>query len=121
MKEATIEIDYPGSIISVNHYKYKGGIYTKKEAKMWMDELGWTVKQLHLDDWKLPLTISVAGEFKDKGSCPDLHNLLKVICDSIEEITNLNDRNFKTETSEPKITGAHHPKLFITIRDGADD
>ena len=43
-RSVTIEIGYPGSIISVNHYKYCGGFYTKPEAKAFMDELGWKAK-----------------------------------------------------------------------------
>jgi len=116
-REATIEIEYIGKVLSVNHYKYKGGIYTRPEATAWMAELGWTVKELNLDEWRLPLKITVSGEFKDKRSCPDIHNLLKIICDSIEEVTNLNDRDFRTETSEPKITGTIKPVLWIKIEE----
>ena len=35
----TVEISYPGAVISVNHYKYHGGKYTKPEATAWMDEV----------------------------------------------------------------------------------
>ena len=112
--KATIEIGYPGSVISCNHYKYKGGIYTKPEAKAWMDELGWAVKELHLDDWKLPLSVTCSGRFKNKSNQPDLSNLAKVTMDAIEEVTNLNDRDFRwhdgtVEYGEP-------PMLWITLR-----
>lgn len=120
MKEVKIEIDYPGSIISVNHYKFKGR-YTKKEALDWMDELGWVVKPLHLEEWKLPLTVRCDGHFRDKRSCPDLHNLMKVICDSIEWATGINDRYFRTETGDAVVDKTKEPTLTITIKEAADD
>ena len=119
-REATVEIEYIGKELSVNHYLgrgKRGGFYVKPEVVAWKAELGWTVKELVLDEWKLPLKIIVSGEFKDKRSCPDIHNLLKIICDSIEEVTNLNDRDFRTETSEPKITGTLKPVLWIKIEE----
>ena len=114
-REAVIEISYPGSIISVNHYKFKGGIYTKPEAKAWQEELGWAVKGLHLEDWKLPLKVTCSGRFKDKANQPDLSNLSKCTLDALEETTGINDRDMRwidgtVEYGEP-------PVLWITIEE----
>ena len=95
MTGIVVEIQYPGAIISVNHYKWKGGIYTKPEAQAWMDELGWYLKSSHLEDWKLPLTVTCSGRFKDKANQPDLHNLSKCTLDAIEEATGINDRDMR--------------------------
>jgi len=116
MKQATIEISYPGSVISCNHYKYKGGIYTKKEAKAWMVELGWTVKQLDLNEWRLPLHVTCSGRFKDKRSTPDLSNLAKVTLDAIAEVCDVNDKHMRwhdgtVEYGEPAL-------LWLEIKEG---
>ena len=118
MRKAVIEISYPGAVISCNHYKYKGGIYTKPEAKAWMDEFGWTVKTLHLDDWKLPLHVTCSARFKNKVCQPDLSNLAKCTLDSIEEVTAINDREMRwhdgtVEYGEPAV-------LWITIKEAQD-
>jgi len=31
-REITVEMDYPGGVVSVNRYKYRGGIYTRPET-----------------------------------------------------------------------------------------
>ena len=112
-----IEIAYPGSVISCNHYKYRGGIYTKPEARAFMVELGWLIKQYHIEDWEPPLRVKCDGRFSNRRRCPDLHNLLKIICDSIEEVTGINDKYFKTETGDAVIDKNAEPMLWITISD----
>lgn len=111
-QQVPIEMDYPSSIISANHYKYRGGIYTKPEAKAFMTELGWKIKPYHIEDWKLPLTVRCDGVFKDKRSTPDLSNLSKVILDAIEEATGINDRNMRWQDGDISFG---EPKIIITI------
>lgn len=115
MSEAIIKIEYPGSIISVNHYKYAGGMYTRKETREWMTELGWLLKPHHIEDFKLPLTVRCSGRFKDKRSVPDLSNLSKVILDEIEEISGINDRDMRWQDGD--ITYGE-PELTIEIKGG---
>jgi len=112
-----IKIDYIGSVISVNHYKYAGGRFTRKETKQWMEELGWLIKPLHFEDWTLPLGITCDGVFRDLRSAPDLSNLSKVICDAIEEVTGINDKNFRWHDGERVIDKSKSPFLLITIRE----
>ena len=117
-----IRMPYPGAAISVNHYtgrRKDGGVYVKPEAKQWMDALGWLIKTQHIEDWKIPLHVTISGVFKDLRSCPDIHNLVKVTCDAIEEVTGINDQNYTTETKEPQIDSNHEPEVIITIQ-GAD-
>ena len=117
MKEALIEIGYIGSDLSVNHYLGRGKHgkpYVKSSVVAWKAELGWLLKTYHLEDWKLPLSVTCSGRFKDKR-VPDLSNLSKVILDSIEEVTGINDRNMRwhdgtVEYGEP-------PVLWITIQE----
>ena len=130
-REVTVQIPYPGSVISVNHYlgrRKNGGHFVQKSARQWKDLLGWAIKSYHIEDWQLPIKVTVNGVFKDLRSCPDPHNLVKVIADSIEEVTGLNDRDFKTETGEPLIDPTVEPYLLIKIevedgkeRRGRDD
>ncbi len=108
-----ITMPYIGKVLSVNHYKYAGGIYTRPEAKQWMEELGWKVKLLHIEDFELPITVRCSGRFKDKRSVPDLSNLSKVILDAIEEVTGINDRDMRWQDGD--ITYGEDPELTIEI------
>lgn len=115
MNSCKIAIDYPGSIISSNHYKHYGGIYTKPEAKAFMEELGWKVKAYHIEDWKRPLHVTCSGVFKDKRSQPDLSNLSKVILDAIQEATRVNDRDMRWHDGQ--VLYGSNPVLMITIEE----
>ena len=117
MRTAVIEILYPGSIISVNHYKYK--YYTKKGARDFMEELGWLVKPHHIEEWKLPITVRCSGFFTDKRSTPDLSNLSKCILDSLEEVSGVNDRFMRWQDGDINYT-EDDPKLVIEIKEDAD-
>ena len=112
MKSITIEIEYPGSVISCNHYKF--GYYTKREVKDWMEQLGWLIVTSHIEDWKLPLTVRCDGRFKDKRNQPDLSNLSKVILDAIEEATDVNDRDMRWQDGD---VSYGEPTLWITIEE----
>ena len=118
-KSVTIEMPYPGAVISVNHYLGRsryGTTYVKPEAKSWMDELGWRIKEYHIEDWKQPIKVSISGVFKDKRSTPDLSNLTKVCLDAIEETTGINDKYMQTATTDPLI-GTEEPVIIITIQE----
>ncbi len=119
-KQATIKIDYIGSVISCNHYlgrRRDGGTYVKPEAQSWMDELGWLIKHLHIEDWGLPLDVTCSGTFKDMRSVPDLSNLSKVTLDAIENVTKVNDQNYRWHDGEIHVDGKCEPYLLITIRE----
>ena len=120
MKQDLIKIDYPGDCISVNHYlgrRRGGGYYVKQEARDWMEEFQWLLKRCHIVDYKLPLEIICSGYFKDERSAPDLSNLSKVILDSIEEVTGINDQAFRWRDGK-RIIGVKEPFLLITIKEG---
>lgn len=122
MREEVIRMDYPGAIISVNHYLGKrkgGGQYVKPETKIWKDEIGWMIKHLHIEDWQLPLSITCDGFFKDERSAPDLSNLAKVVCDAIAEVADgVNDKDFRWHDGKREIIGIKEtPHLLITIRE----
>lgn len=112
VRKIVVSMDYPGDVISVNHYKYAGGIYTKPEAKAWMDELGWRIKVNHIEEWRQPLKVRCDGRFKNKASQPDLSNLSKIIMDAIEETTGVNDRNMRWQDGDVEYG---LPTLWITI------
>jgi len=112
MNTVGIAIDYIGSVLSVNHYK--NGYYTKRETKRWMEELGWAVKTFHIENWKLPLSVTCSGKFKDARSAPDLSNLSKVILDALQEVSGVNDKDMRWHDGE-RTLGASRPELIITI------
>jgi hypothetical protein len=51
------------------------------------------------------------GFFKD-NRVADVHNFLKVICDSVEDCTLVNDKLYATECGTPEIGD---PRLIITV------
>jgi len=106
----TIEMQYIGAVLSVNHYKFR--YYTKPETKAWMEALGWQIKGAHIEDWKLPLTVRCDGRFTNKRSQPDLSNLSKVVLDAIQEATGVDDRDMRWQ--DGNVTYGT-PTLFITI------
>ena len=108
----TIKMPYiPG--LSVNHYKYSGGKYTKPEVKDWMLELqGALLTMIRPKDKFLNPMVSISGTFKNKRSMPDLHNLLKIVLDSVEKTTGINDRDIRTETDVPKVLKRNYGIFF---------
>ncbi len=119
MRQETIRIDYPGDCISVNHYlgrRKGGGYYVKPETTAWKTEFQWLLKRLHLEDWRLPLLVRCSRYFKDERSAPDLSNLSKIILDSIEELTGMNDKDFRWRDGE-RLLGYKEPYLLITIKE----
>ena len=122
MRESTIVVNYPGSVISVNHYLGKrkdGGYYVKPGARNFKEELGWLVKVLHIYHWRLPLSVTCSGCFRHWGVAPDLSNLSKVILDTIQEVTGINDKHFRWHDGE-RLVGYSEPYLLITIKEGED-
>ncbi len=121
MKRESIRIDYPGAEISVNHYlgrRKDGGYYVKPETVAFKTELQWLLKHCHLEDYKLPLEVTCSGWFKNERSAPDLHNLSKVILDSISDLTGINDKYMKWKDGKRTI-GEKHPYLIITISESS--
>ena len=113
-KSIVVKMDYPGAVISVNHYK--NGYHTKPEAKAWMDSLGWQIKGSHIEEWRLPLKVRCDGRFRDKNNQPDLSNLSKVVLDAIEETTGVNDRDMRWEDGD---VSYGEPALWVTITERA--
>ena len=112
--QVTVEMEYIGAILSVNHYKVRG-IYTHPKTRKWMDELAFILRLTANSagiTFKSPLRIQIEGQFKDKRSKPDLHNLIKVIADSVELATDIDDVRFIVKTGQPTIG---EPKLTITV------
>ncbi len=117
MRDVTIEMPYPGDVISVNHYlgrRRDGGVYVKAEAKAWMDHFGWLIKSEHIEEWDLPLTVKCDGRFQNQRSQPDLSNLSKCILDAIEETTGINDVNMRWQDGQ--VTYGE-PTLWITVEE----
>ena len=119
----TISIHYSGKCISVNHYlgrTYDGREYVRAEARNWMDMLGWEIKLAHVEDWRLPLSVTCSGRFKDQRSAPDLSNLSKCVLDAIEAVTGINDRDMRWRDGERTIDNNSDPELTITIEEARE-
>jgi len=117
VKAEVIKMPYIKNL-SVNHYlgrRAGGGYYVRPEVRKWKDDFGWLLKRLHLEEWGLPLQITCDGVFKNERSAPDLSNLSKVICDTIQSVCGVNDKNYRWHDGEREIGG--EPHLMITIRE----
>ena len=116
----TVEMEYLPEC-SKNSYKLRNGVI-KKQVRDWMEQLAWMVKVLMNSarlTFKLPVKIMLAGEFKDNRSCPDLHNMILVICDAVANGLGMDDRYFEVEVGVSKVVKGCEPKLIITISGGA--
>jgi len=115
--EVIVEMTYPGGILSVNRYKFRGK-FTKPEVRQWMDELAfivrWVVGRLEVK-FEPPIAIRVDGYFKDRRSMPDLHNLAKVCCDGVSEGLGIDDRHFAVSVGLPAVNPNKEPTIQITI------
>ena len=117
-RSATVCIPYPGDCISVNHYRGRtrdGRDYVKPEARSWMESLGWMIKLHHIEDWRLPLTVTCSGVFLNAICRPDLSNLSKCILDAIEDATGINDREMLWRDGTAGYGSL--PELTITIEE----
>jgi len=111
-----IPIYYPGSVISVNHYKYSGGRYTKPEARQWMDTLA-CFAYMELKDYKvtMPVQIGLSARFKDNRSVCDLNNLHKLVADSLEMALGINDKHFRFHDRGYKIDKNADPEICVWV------
>jgi hypothetical protein len=112
-----VVMDYPGSIISENHYLGRNGkhTYVKDEARIWQTELIFKIKRYEID-WQLPLKVTVEAVFKNRRESCDLHNF-KCLYDAIQLATGLDDKNFHTATSPGIIDKSQRPHILITIEE----
>ena len=111
-----ISMPYIGSCLSVNHCKYKGWYYTRKETREWMRALTlYANHHLRNSVVKLPPTIHLTGIFKDKRSTPDLSNLHKCISDALELSLGINDREFRFVDEGYTIDKSKLPMLIIGV------
>ena len=103
--------------LSVNHYRGRrrdGGEYVKKSVSDWKETMGWLLKPYHLEDWKLPLTVKCDIVQADKRT-RDISNFSKVVLDAIEDLTGINDTNYRWHDGHSKIDSTREPILLITI------
>ena len=127
-REVIIQMPYIPDL-SVNHYlgrtkpdnTNKIRYYVKPHVKVWVEELGWKVKISPLEDWRLPLSVTCSGVFKDKRSTPDLSNLSKCTLDAIEETTGINDQNMRWHDGVITIVKDVSPYLILTIKEAKDE
>ena len=91
-----------------------GNVFVKREAQEWADELTGLLAQSTVKGFTEPIKVSIAGVFRNTRETPDLHGM-KLLYDTIQRYTGLNDRYYKTETEIPVIDKTVKPELTITI------
>ena len=103
--------------LSVNRYKTAQGII-RREVKEWMDELTMVLLLMTNSQeikWRPPIKLRLDAQFKDRRH-PDLHNLIKPICDSVKEGIGIDDKHFRVEDGDVVIAGKDkEPRLRITV------
>lgn len=115
--ELDIKVPYPGSCLSVNHYKYFSSKLrrTRTDTRQWMTFLVRLVAPkvlVHSAGFE-SATITLEGFFKDKRA-PDLANLHKVIGDALQEALHLNDKHFNF-VDTGKHFGCTNPFLTMIV------
>lgn len=117
-RHTIIKMQYPGCVITENHYLGRNGhhSYMKPEAQEWKNDLIWEIKRCGIQDWQSPLKVTISGTFKNLRETADLQNM-KIIFDSVQEATGLNDKFFRTETTGPEINPKESPFILIRIEE----
>jgi len=126
MTRVAVEMPYIGSVITVNHMywhqQHRGSFFLRPAAKDWRNALSLLIQNTAFRErWEAlpPLKVIVSGQFKDRRSTPDLHNL-KLIADAVETATGLNDRHYTMVFLEPVVVKGCSPTIYITIEDAAE-
>jgi hypothetical protein len=124
----TVNMDYPGWSISKNGL-WKGGNRRwgmNDEAKRWKRNLADAVKlsliATEVFEPKPPVHVEVGGRFFDGNNAPDLHNLLELVMDSVQEGTGINDKHFSSTVTAPVIVQAMPEivvKVTVTVEEAA--
>jgi hypothetical protein len=115
-RSVVILMDYPGCVITEDNCYYRNGTHTfmKLEARDWQEELVEKIMICGVTDWKAPLKVSITGVFLSVSKSCDIHNL-KIVFDSIQKATGLNDKFYITETYPGKIDKTQTPTIIITV------
>lgn len=120
MRRVSLKLKYIGACLSVNHRlgrRRDGGYYVKPEVRDWQTEYMWMLKPHHIEEWKLPLKITCSAWFKDERAACDLVNFQKAVLDPIEDLTGINDSNFRWVDGTRTIDPGCEPYLLITIEE----
>lgn len=117
-RSEVITMDYPGCYISEDHCYNRNGrnTFMKPEAREWQEELILKLKQTGIPDFKSPISVTLSGIFKNEKRSIDIHNL-KIIYDSIQKVTGINDRGFITHTYPGSVLSNCDPFILIKIEE----
>jgi len=102
---------------SKNAYKSRDG-YTRADVLRWMDALAWMAAAQSKSAgiiWRPPLKLTVGGTFKDGRACPDVHNFVIVVADSIQQGLGINDQQYIIETELPVIDPSQEPQISVKV------
>lgn len=114
---------YIGKDLSCNYYKIvgRGGVKTNKtklNVEIWMTHLHMKIRNYppseYMDLAGKPLIVKLYGRFTDERSTPDLHNLHKVIGDTVGPAFQINDRHLSFEDAG-YTTGHYRPEIVMEI------
>lgn len=121
MLTISVEMPYIGKVLSVNHCCYGGGYRgrLRREVREWMSILTDQVRIRLLPNLcRPPVTVRLAGVFRDRRSIPDLANLHKVVGDAVAKGLGMNDCDLMFEDRGYTLDKAVKPCLRILIQLG---
>lgn len=117
----TVGMDYPGNAISKNHL-WKGGNRRwgmNDEAKRWKRDLAESVRMVLLTDGITspcpPVTVRLEARFVDAGNAVDLHNIIEICADAVQEGTGINDRHFAVDVQPPSYDPRQLPCIWVIV------
>lgn len=119
--EFTISMDYPGAVISKNHLWRRGDRRRgmDRSAKRWkLDLVDAVSNQLRYDRVASVVAVegTITGTFLSRNHGPDLHNLIELVADAVEEATGSNDREAVWGTEPAVYDRDRVPEVRVTLR-----
>jgi len=124
----TIPMIYEGGLLSKNRLFRNGDRRAGMTsiAKAWKQRLADSIQpalwEQGLRDCRLvpPVSVTIYGEFTNKRSAPNMHNLAELAVDAVQEGTGIDDKHYSVATFAP-IYGVKVPGITVKVTMGVEE
>ena len=116
-----VTLHYPGGAISKNRLWRRGNrrMGMNRVAAAWKAELSQAVLAHLLEARAVsvapPVRGRITGVFEDRNRAPDLHNLIEVVADAVEDATGVNDRDHEWSTGSASYDSATTGSVTVEL------
>lgn len=116
-----VPMDYPGKAITKNHLWRRGNrrLGMNPEAKRWRADLAESLRMVLLSERVEtvlpPVRGAIGGHFLDRNNAPDLHNLIELVADAVQEATGVDDREHEWRTESPAYNPLRPPGVCVEL------